>query len=199
MGPVRGLGDPCGAVVRVSVEEGEPGFGNAGTHQDPARVDAIAATGSRHCLLGQSSGIDVSDCFVGCRRVRSPSHSDTAVKHGPFAGEFPCTTDRLRTFSGFALGRLFIILPDLDIPEHTFTLKFLFENPESLVNIVLSDHDLKSCISIILCHRRRLSPSDSGCCPVTVATRSDGVGKGDRIHLAACVAGMCGWRYIEMP
>ena len=52
--------------------------------------------------------------------------------------------DRLRLFPGFAFRRLFIRTPTLHLTKYAFALHFLFQNTESLIDIVVADKNLQS-------------------------------------------------------
>src|SRR5262249_37472250 len=59
------------------------------------------------------------------------------------ARELARAADRLGLFPVFALRRLFIGAPLLHFTKHAFTLHFLFQNTESLIDIVVAHKNLQ--------------------------------------------------------
>ena len=58
------------------------------------------------------------------------------------AGELSRTPDCLGLLSRPAFGRLLVLLAELHFPEHPFALELFFQHPESLIDIVVPNHDL---------------------------------------------------------
>ena len=56
-----------------------------------------------------------------------------------FARQLACTTNGFCLFAGPFDGRLFVVLPEFHFPENTFTLQFLFQSPEGLIDIVIAN------------------------------------------------------------
>ena len=77
------------------------------------------------------------------RGVGTGSIAATALALRLLARQLSGATDRLRLFPGFALRRLFIGAPLLDLPKYAFALHFLFQNTESLIDIVVADKNLQ--------------------------------------------------------
>jgi hypothetical protein len=66
-------------------------------------------------------------------------HWDQPFALGLFPGGFARTSDRLRFFASFALGRLLIGLPTLHLTKNALTLHLLFEDPERLIDVVVAN------------------------------------------------------------
>ncbi len=62
----------------------------------------------------------------------------------PFAGELAGAANGFRFLAGALFGRLFISTPELELTEDAFALHFLFQRPERLVYIVVTNRNLHS-------------------------------------------------------
>ena len=58
------------------------------------------------------------------------------------AQQLAVAADSLGFFAGAALGRLFVVPPELHFPEYPFALHFLLEGSESLIDVVVANKDL---------------------------------------------------------
>ena len=77
----------------------------------------------------------------------------TRIWNEPFALRFlarqlACATDSLGLFPIFALRRLFIRAALLHFTKHTFSLHFLLQDTESLINVVAADEHLQWLVSL---------------------------------------------------
>src|SRR6516164_9479174 len=80
-----------------------------------------------------------------------------------FARQLACATDSLGLFPIFALRRLFIGAPPLHFTKHAFSLHFLLQDPEGLINVVAADEYLQWLVS--LCYSKRKLPERSRLVP----------------------------------
>jgi hypothetical protein len=82
------------------------------------------------------------------RRPAAPlSGGLVALALQALAQQFAVAAHRLGFFAGAALGRLFVIAPQLHFPEHPFALHFFLQGPEGLVDIVIANDDLHGLFS----------------------------------------------------
>src|SRR5712691_9170246 len=63
------------------------------------------------------------------------------------AQQLAVAAHRLGLLAGAPLGGLFVTAAELHFAEHPFALHFLFEDSESLVDIVFANEDLHGCVS----------------------------------------------------
>jgi hypothetical protein len=59
-----------------------------------------------------------------------------------FAGELAGATDGFGLFPGFPLGGFFVVLSELHLAKDALTLHLLLQNPEGLVDIIVTDENL---------------------------------------------------------
>jgi len=69
---------------------------------------------------------------------------DGAIKNCLFASSFTEPPHRVAFLASCLLGGLFVEAPPFHFTEDALTLHFLFQNPKSLLNIVVSHKDLQS-------------------------------------------------------
>lgn len=77
-----------------------------------------------------------SSCIWGLAGAALARHNAFALS--ALAGEFARTAHSFSLFTGPLLRRLLVEIPQLHFAEHTFTLQFLFQRAERLVNIVIA-------------------------------------------------------------
>src|SRR5215813_10110197 len=71
-------------------------------------------------------------------------HGDQAFALGLFPGCLTRASDGFRLLAGLALGRFFIRLAALHLSKNALALHLLFEHPESLIDIVVSNEYLQN-------------------------------------------------------
>ena len=77
------------------------------------------------------------------RRSLRARLGDQPFALGLLAGKFASAANRLTHLAHSLFGRFFICAAALHLAEHAFTLEFLFQGPQGLVDIVVSDDDLQ--------------------------------------------------------
>jgi hypothetical protein len=78
------------------------------------------------------------------RRLTPFGHRDQAFALGQFPGSFACASDSFCLLAGFALGRFFVRLATLQLTKNALALHLLFEGPESLFDIIVTNEYLQS-------------------------------------------------------
>ncbi len=63
-----------------------------------------------------------------------------------FASQLACATHSFSFFTGLLLGWFFIEIPHFHFAEYAFTLEFLFQRLQGLINIVIADEYLHASI-----------------------------------------------------
>jgi hypothetical protein len=84
------------------------------------------------------------------RRLALFGHGDQAFALGLFPGSLARASDGFRLLAGLALGRFFIRLAALHLTKNALTLHLLFEHPESLIDIVVSNEYLQDVSNLLL-------------------------------------------------
>jgi hypothetical protein len=82
-------------------------------------------------------------CPVPAFRQRLAWSGDQSVAHRLLARELAGAAQRLALFPRRFLGRLLVKPAPLHFPEYAFALHFLFQHPESLIDIVVADEYLQ--------------------------------------------------------
>ena len=77
-------------------------------------------------------------------------HGDQAFALSLFPGSLARTSDGFRLLAGLALGRFFIRLAALHLAKNALALHLLFEHPESLIDIVVSNEYLQNVSNLLL-------------------------------------------------
>jgi hypothetical protein len=77
-------------------------------------------------------------------------HRDQAFALGLFPGRLARTPDGFCFLAGLALGGFFIRLAALHLTKNALALHFLFEHPESLIDIVVSNEYLQNVSNLLL-------------------------------------------------
>jgi hypothetical protein len=77
-------------------------------------------------------------------------HRDQAFALGLFSGRLARTPDGFCLLAGLALGGFFIRLAALHLTKNALALHFLFEHPESLIDIVVSNEYLQNASNLLL-------------------------------------------------
>src|SRR5262245_22297899 len=76
-------------------------------------------------------------------------HGDQAFALGLFSGGLARAPDGFRLLAGLALGRFFIRLAAFHLTKNALALHLLFEHPESLIDIVVSNDDLQNVSNLL--------------------------------------------------
>src|SRR5215472_7332896 len=77
-------------------------------------------------------------------------HRDQAFALRQFPGSLARASDGFRLLAGLALGRFFIRLAALHLAKNALALHLLFEHPESLIDIVVSNEYLQNVSNLLL-------------------------------------------------
>jgi hypothetical protein len=90
------------------------------------------------------------------------------------ACELAGAADRLGLLAGTLLGGLLVIITELHLAEDAFTLHFLLQGPEGLIDIVIADDDLHASIIselafILGLKRTQIDPSRADLSPASGA------------------------------
>jgi len=78
------------------------------------------------------------------RRLPPFGHRDQAFALGQFPGSLARASDGFCLLAGLALGRFFIRLATLHLTKNALALHLLFEDPESLIDIVVANEYLQN-------------------------------------------------------
>ena len=78
------------------------------------------------------------------RRLPPFGHWDQAFALGQFPGSFARASDSFCLLAGFSLGRFFVRLATLHLTKNALALHLLFEGPESLFDIVVTNEYLQN-------------------------------------------------------
>jgi hypothetical protein len=81
-----------------------------------------------------------------------------------FAGEFAGATDGFRLLPDSPFRRFLVILAQLHLAKETFALHLLFQRPEGLVDIVVTDENLHVVFSSLI--RRLIRPTVKAAWPL---------------------------------
>ena len=84
------------------------------------------------------------------RRLPLFRHGDQAFALGLFPGSLARAPDGFCLLAGLALGRFFIRLAALHLAKNALALHLLFEHPESLIDIVVSNEYLQNVSNLLL-------------------------------------------------
>src|SRR6516225_2799764 len=84
------------------------------------------------------------------RRLPPFGHGDQAFALGQFPGGLARASDGFCLLAGLALGRFFIRLAALHLAKNALALHLLFEHPESLIDIVVSNEYLQNVSNLLL-------------------------------------------------
>src|SRR5262245_5853531 len=77
-------------------------------------------------------------------------HRDQAFALGLLPGSLARAPDGFRLLAGLALGWFLVRLAALHLTKNALTLHFLFEHPESLIDIVVSNEYLQNVSNLLL-------------------------------------------------
>src|SRR6266436_8394983 len=83
------------------------------------------------------------------RRFPLFRHGDQAFALCEFPGRLACAPDGFRLLAGLALGRFFIRLAALHLTKNALALQLLFEDPKSLIDIVVANDDLQNVSNLL--------------------------------------------------
>ena len=108
----------------------------AGRQQDAASIRPRPARGWR-----RSERCGAPDWTA--RVLAAPGARDQAFALRQLPGRLAGASDRLRFLAGFACGRLFISLPTLHLAKNALALHPLFQNSQSLIDIVVANEYLQ--------------------------------------------------------
>jgi hypothetical protein len=84
------------------------------------------------------------------RRLPLFRHGDQTFALGLLPGSLARAPDGFRLLASLALGWFFVRLAALHLTKNALTLHFLFEHPESLIDIVVSNEYLQNISNLLL-------------------------------------------------
>ena len=117
-----------------------------GAHQSTAslstthKVKNVLAANSERPGQGRPTG----------RRLPPFGHRDQAVALSQFPGSFARASDGFCLLAGLAFRRFFIRLAALHLTKNALALHLPFEDPESLIDVVVSNDDLQNVSNLLL-------------------------------------------------
>ena len=83
------------------------------------------------------------------RRLPPFGHRDQTFALGQFPGRLARASDGFCLLAGLALRWFFIGLAALHLTKNAFALQLLFEDPESLIDIVVANDDLQNVSNLL--------------------------------------------------